>query len=155
MGAMKELQGRATALVAAPLDECLALLAAVDRYPAWYPEVVQDVEVLERGPDGGPTRVRTKLHVARGAVVKDFDLVMAVAVQPPGSVDLTRVGDHGSDQRFDVSWRLREEQRTRIDLDLRAALNVPRFLPLGGIGDSIAQGFVAAAGWEVAPPDRE
>jgi ribosome-associated toxin RatA of RatAB toxin-antitoxin module len=150
---MKDLQGTATTLVAAPLQKCLDFLAAVDRYPDWYPEVVQSVEVLERGPDGAPTRVRTKLHVAYSGIVKDFDLVMAVVVQPPGSVDLTRVADHGSEQRFDVSWRLHDEQRTRLNLDLRAALNVPRFLPLGGIGKAIAEGFVTAASRRIESGD--
>jgi hypothetical protein len=150
---MKELQGTATTLVGAPLEACLAVLGAVDRYPDWYPDVVQRVDVLERGPDGAPTRVRTKLHLAVGGIVKDFDLVMAVVVSPPGNVDLTRVADHGSQQRFDVSWRLRRQQRTRLDLDLRAALNVPRFLPLGGIGDSIASGFVAAASRRIESGD--
>src|ERR1022692_2749591 len=72
---MKELRGTATALVPAPLTQCLALVEAVDRYPAWYPDVVRTVEVLERD----------------------------------------------------------------------ANLDVPRFLPLGGVGDSVAQGFISAA----------
>jgi Polyketide cyclase / dehydrase and lipid transport len=69
---MKKLHGTATEVVAAPLDQCLALLEAVDRYPTWYPEVVRDVEVLDRDPSGQPTRARTKLHVSRGPLVKDF-----------------------------------------------------------------------------------
>ena len=32
-----------------------------------------------------------------------------------------------------------------IRLDLAANLNVPRFLPLGDVGDSMAAGFVNAA----------
>jgi hypothetical protein len=39
---MKELDGTAMAAVPAPVEECLAVLEAVDRYPAWYPEVVRD-----------------------------------------------------------------------------------------------------------------
>ena len=60
--------------VAAPLEECFALLAAVDRYPHWCPDVVRYVEVLERGAGGQPRRVRMLIHVARGTLVKEFQL---------------------------------------------------------------------------------
>ena len=76
---MKDLRGTANAVVGAPRDACFALLQAVDRYPAWHPAVVREVEVLDRDGDGVAVQARTKLHVALGAIVKDFDLVMAVA----------------------------------------------------------------------------
>jgi ribosome-associated toxin RatA of RatAB toxin-antitoxin module len=142
---MAELRGSATDLVAAPLAECFAFVQAVDRYPSWHPDVVREVEVLERDAEGRPHRVRTKLHVARGPLVKDFDLILAMIAEPPEGLKLTRVSDHPSDQSFDVAWRLREGARTRMTIDLSANLNVPRFLPLGGIGDSMAEGFVQAA----------
>ena len=142
---MKELNGTATAVVGAPIEECLALLEAVDRYRAWYPEVVRSVDVLDRDPSGQPTKARTRLHVSHGALVKDFDLVLAVVVQPPGTVKLTKVASGSSEQQFDVTWRLQEGKGTRIELYLDANLNVPRFLPLGGIGNAMAEGFVAAA----------
>jgi hypothetical protein len=126
--------------VAAPFEHCLAVLEAVDRYPAWYPEMVREVEVLERSPAGQPTRVRAKLHVQYGPVVKDFDLVLAVTVRPPGIVTA-----EPSEQRFDVIWHLQDGVATQIELDLRASLSVPRFVPLGGIGNAIAEGFVTAA----------
>jgi hypothetical protein len=147
---MRELTGTATSAVATRREKCLSFLAAVDRYPDWYPDVVQQVDVLDRAPDGRPTRARPKLHVMAGPVTRDFDLVMAVQVQEPDTVKLTRVGDSGSEQRFDVTWRLRDDGGTRIDLELYANINAPRFLPLGGIGDSIANGFVTAATGELA-----
>ncbi len=136
--------------VAVPREKCMEFLAAVDRYPDWYPDVVQQVDVLDRDPDGRPTRARTKLHVMAGPVARDFDLVMAVVVQQPDTVKLTRVSDSGSEQQFDVTWRLRDNGDTRIDLELHANIDAPRFLPLGGIGDSIANGFVTAATGELA-----
>jgi ribosome-associated toxin RatA of RatAB toxin-antitoxin module len=143
---MKELTGTATAAVAAPADQCLALLAAVDRYPTWHPEVVRHVDVLDRDPDGQPTRVKTKLHLAQGPLSKDFDLEMTVTVQPPGTVQLTRVPHEASDEeRFEVTWHVEAPAHAEIRLDLRANLSVPRFLPLGGIGDGVADGFVNAA----------
>lgn len=144
---MKELRGNATALVSAPLDRCLALVEAVDRYPEWYPDVVRSVEVLERDAGGLATRARTKLHVSVGPVTKDFDLLMAVTVDQPGTVRLVKVGGSA---KFDVVWRLQAGDSTRLSLELDANLDVPRFLPLQGVGDSVAQGFVSAAQAELA-----
>ena len=134
----------------APVEECLAVLEAVDRYPAWCPEMVRDVEVLERDPRGQPSRVRTKLHVSRGPLVKNFDLILVVVVEPPDAVKLTRPADTPSPQQFDVAWRLRDGGQTTIELRLHAKLNVPRFMPLGGVGNALAEGFVAAAASAIA-----
>ena len=142
---MKELRGTATGMVEASRAQCLTVLEAVDRYPDWYPQVVRSVEVVERDDSGECSRVRAKLHVERGPITRDFDLVMAVLVDEPETVQLSRVTDGRSDQLFDVTWRLSDGHRTRLTLDLLANLDAPRFLPLGGVGDSIAKGFVAAA----------
>jgi ribosome-associated toxin RatA of RatAB toxin-antitoxin module len=144
---MKELRGTATTLVPAPLAQCLALVEAVDGYPDWYPEVVRSVEVLERDARGLPSRAQTKLHISVGPVTKDFDLLMAVTAQSPATVKLAKVG---GDAKFDVIWRLTEGEQTRVELDLDASLDVPRFLPLGDVGNSVAQGFIAAASAELA-----
>ncbi len=131
----------------ASLGECLALVQAVDGYPDWHPDVVRSVEVLERDAGGVPTRAQTALHVSAGPVTKDFDLLMAVTVQPPGAVKLAKVGGSA---KFDVIWRLTEGEGTRIGLELDASLDVPRFLPLGDVGNSVARGFVSAASDELA-----
>lgn len=132
-------------MVAASREDALALLGAVDRYPDWHPDVVRSVEVLESAPDGRPLTVRAKLHVSSGPFTHDFNLTMAVAVDAHRTVKLSKVKSEGSDQEFDVAWRLRKDKGTRIELDLHANLDVSRFLPLGGVGDSLAEGFVAAA----------
>jgi Polyketide cyclase / dehydrase and lipid transport len=143
---MKELTGSARAAVAASPEASLAFLAAVDRYPTWYPEVVRAVDVVESEPSGQPTRVQAKLHLAQGPLAKDFDLLMAVAVQPPSLVSLTRVPHRPSDEEhFEVIWHVDTAAHAQISLDLRASLSVPRFLPIGGIGDAVADGFVSAA----------
>jgi ribosome-associated toxin RatA of RatAB toxin-antitoxin module len=144
---MKELRGAAATLVPAPLAQCLALVEAVDGYPVWYPEVVRAVDVLERDARGLPSRAQTKLHVSAGPMTKDFDLLMAVTVEPPATVKLTKVGGNA---KFDVIWRLTDGENTRIELQLDANLDVPRFVPLGDVGDSVAQGFVSAASAELA-----
>ena len=56
---MKDLHGSATTAIEATPEHCIAVLAAVDRYPTWYPDVVRDVEVLERDDAGMPRRART------------------------------------------------------------------------------------------------
>jgi ribosome-associated toxin RatA of RatAB toxin-antitoxin module len=143
---MKDLHGQSTAAVAASPRDCLALLEAVDRYPEWHPEVVREVEVLERDEDGRPLRARATLRVARGPLVKDVEAVLAIEVDPDGVVKLTRVPDEpGDEETFEVTWRLQSGRRTRIRLELEATLDVPRLLPLGGIGDAMAHGFVSAA----------
>lgn len=139
---MKDLSGSANATVHAPLANCLALVEAVDAYPSWYPEVVRSVDVLERNEQGRATRARTKLHLSQGPLSRDFELVMAVDVAGD-LVRLSRIPDDAHDgERFEVRWRLEEH---RISLELEASLDVPRLLPIGGIGDSVAKGFVSAA----------
>lgn len=148
MSAMKELNGTATQIVAASIDDCFALLQAVDRYPSWHPEVVQEVDIVERDTDGQPSQVRTTLHVAAGPVVRDFHLTMAVQTDEPQAVTLIRLRHGPSDrEQFEVRWRLLEQSAaaTQLRLDVAANLSVPRFLPLGGLGDAIAGGFVTAA----------
>ena len=143
---MKQLHGTATASVAAPVAECLALLEAVGAYPDWYPEVVQEVEVIEASDDGRPTKARTTLHVSQGPIVKDFKLLLAISVDRPTTVKLTRIPNDATDQqRFDVTWQLKDHGDTSIRLGLEANLSVPRFIPVGSVGNAIAEGFVRAA----------
>jgi hypothetical protein len=153
-GHVKQLHGDATADVGASTEECLAALAAVDQYPVWYPDVVQEVDVLARGEDGLPSRAQVNLHVSVGPVRQDFKLLMDVFVVPPDRVTLTRVLSDSSDEHaFDVAWTIEDlGERRRIGLALDASLEVPRFLPLGTIGDDLAGGFVSAVA-QVLQPD--
>jgi hypothetical protein len=125
----------------------MALLEDIDRYPTWHPDVVKQAEVLERDAEGHPTKAHCKLHVERGPMTRDFDLMMAVTVDPAGTVKLSRIPHEPSDgERFNVTWSVAGgNPSSRIQLDLLADLNVPRFIPLGGVGDEIAQGMVNAA----------
>jgi Polyketide cyclase / dehydrase and lipid transport len=142
---MKELHGSAYSAVDATPDACIALLEAVGRYPEWHPDVVQEVEVLAQN-DGHPTRVRAKLHMARGPLVKDFNLVMSLPPDGRRQVKLTKVQDaHSGPEVFEVTWLVEDTGPTLIRLDLSASLDVPRFLPVGGVGDGLAEGFVGAA----------
>lgn len=144
---MKELRGTASGVVAAPVEECVRFFLDVERYPTWHPDVVRSVEVLERDGDGRPKLARGKLHVAVGPLVKDFDLRLAVTVERERTVKLARVPhDASDDERFGVTWSAEEAAGgARIRIDLFATLSVPRFVPVGGIGDSLAQAFVTNA----------
>lgn len=139
---MKELKGSASTAVTAAPEECIAVLAAVDRYPTWYPEVIRGVEVLERDADGLPRRARTTVHLAFGPLTNDFHFEITIDVGP-STVIVTRVPDSSSDgEQLEVRWRITPR---KLGVDLMARLDVPRFLPVGGAGDSVAQGFAEAA----------
>jgi ribosome-associated toxin RatA of RatAB toxin-antitoxin module len=150
---MKELHGTASAAAPAPIEECFALVEAVDRYTYWYPDVVREAEVLERDPEGHPTRARATLHASVGPLVKDFVLLLAVSVEQFRTVQLARIPHDASDpERFEVIWRLEAGAQTRIHVTLEANLSVPRLLPVGGIGDSMAGGYVTAAAAALGRP---
>jgi hypothetical protein len=87
--------------------------------------------------------------VARGPLFRDFELVLSVDVRPGRSVTLTRLPNEPSDsEEFVVTWRfdrVKDCDRTKIHVQLDANLDVPRLVPLGGLGDAVAEGFVAAA----------
>jgi hypothetical protein len=140
---MKELTGRASGATTASPDQCMKLLEAIDGYPTWSPDIVKEAEVLERDQGGRPARVRAKLHVERGPLTRDFNLVFEVTVEPAGTIDLRRIPHEASDQeRFQVTWRVDDG---RIALELAANLDVPRLIPLGGVGDSLAEKLVSDA----------
>jgi len=133
--------------VAAPCERCVSLLADVESYSSWYPEVVRRVEVLERDSDGRARQARANLHVPNVPLIGDLQLLVSVEIDGPGVVKLTRLA-HGPEdpERFVVTWRLQEARGgTKIEVALDATLSVPRLVPLGAIGDGMASGFLAAA----------
>jgi hypothetical protein len=143
---MKHLHGAARAAVGVPIEECLVFLAALEAYPSWYPDVVRGVHVVESGDDGLPLRAETKLHLSYGPVSRDLDLLIAVRVRRPGLVKLTHVPrGPSSGASFDATWQLDEGTKTDLELELDATMPVPRLVPLGGIGDAFATGFIQAA----------
>jgi hypothetical protein len=142
---MREFHGQAAEVTPASLEDSFALVAAVDRYCDWCSDAVRAVDVLERGADGYPSSVRMGIHIARGAIVRDFDLYLAIVVEPLVTVKLTRFTDHPTNQEFHATWLLHPAAGTRIELQLDAKLRVPTCIPSGGIPDAIAEGFAGAA----------
>ena len=151
---MRDFHGAAAEAVAASVEDCLALLAEVERYPDWCPDNVRAVEVLERGADGQASSIRMTIHVDRGGFDREFDLFLTVVVEPPGTVKLTRVRNRPTSQEFTATWTLTPAGRTRVALDLDAKLRVPSFIRADGIADAIAEGFVTAACRELAVPSQ-
>jgi ribosome-associated toxin RatA of RatAB toxin-antitoxin module len=146
---MKELHARAQSAVTASIDETLALLRAVEDYPAWYPACIKSASVLERNAAGVASTVRAVLHVAAGPFVKDFALTLALTEPAPGVIKLSRQHHGAGDQeRFDVTWTVTPGAGgagANVALALDASLSVPRLVPVGGVGETIATGFVKAA----------
>lgn len=143
---MKELEGSAATTIAAEPSACFELVAAVEGYPSWIGDAIREVEVLESDSDGRATRIRTAVHVAVGPLTRDFDLVMDVNYSDRDAVSLSRVPHEPSDaERFEVVWRVADGPPSRLAIELTATLEVPRLVPLGGVGDRLAQEFVDAA----------
>src|SRR3981081_3204981 len=102
---MKSIEGRASAVVASAVEDCFALLAAVDRYPGWNGELGREVEVLGRDGKGHPARARMMIHVAQSPLAKDFEFSVAVRAEPLTVVSLTRLADKPSDrERLVTCW---------------------------------------------------
>ena len=143
---MNHLHGEAQAAVDVPIEECLALLADLEAYPSWYPDVVKEVKVVELGDDGLPRRAETKLHLSYGPVSRDLDLLLAVHVRRPSLVQLKHVSrGPSSGASFDATWRLKDHAGTQLKLELDAVMPVPALVPLGRVGDAYAAGFMQAA----------
>jgi ribosome-associated toxin RatA of RatAB toxin-antitoxin module len=147
MPQMKELRGTASAIVSASREKSFELLAAVDQYPSWNGEMFREVEVLELDGSGQPVRARARMQIALSSLRREFELVVVVRTDRPHAVHLTRIPYEPSDEeRMDLAWRLAADGPTRIELEFEAAISVlPRFLPLLGVGDLIAQSVLAGA----------
>ena len=145
---MRDLGATATDEAGAAIERCFELVTDVEQYPRWYPAGVKRAEPLERATDGQLTKVIATLVLAHGRIQRDFTLHMEVTREPPRLVELRRLPKHPGDQeQVVISWRLSSQgpQRTRVEVELAAKLDLPRFLPLGGVADSIANGFLSAA----------
>ena len=139
---MKELSGTASVPVAASHARCLQLLRAVDGYPLWFGEVVREVTVLERDAGGEPSVVRAMLRVQVGPFAQDVHVLLRVVVDTD-EVVLTRIPHESDDpEELLVRWEISEGV---VGIQLAARLDVPKLLPLGDVGDGLAERFVQAA----------
>lgn len=143
---MKDLRGQATGSVSVDADRCFAVLLAVDRYPQAYPEVIRQVEVLDRHPDGSPQMALANVSLGIGPVQRDFELRVRLSWEKNRLVRLTRVPDDRSDlERLTLTWHIASGPPTRLTVRLRARLEVPRVIPVSGAGGAVARGLLEAA----------
>ncbi len=146
-GVLKELSGNASIALSVSPQRMLELLRAVDAYPAWFGERIREVTVVEHGADGLPSVVRATLRVEVGPFAQDVHAMLRVSSDQRG-VTLTRVQHEPDDpEELVVSWAVAPSS---LSVELSARLDVPRLLPLGGVGESIARDFVQAAARAVA-----
>jgi ribosome-associated toxin RatA of RatAB toxin-antitoxin module len=143
---VKELSAAAAADTDATLQRCFELVSAIDRYPSWYPATVTAAEVTKRDDAGLPSRAHVDLHIAHGVLVRDFHLDVEVQTRPLESVAMSRIPRGPEDhERLSVAWTLTGGERTRIEVRMHANLSIPRFVPVGGVAESFAGGFLEAA----------
>ena len=147
---VKELHGSAGGLVAASVEDCVALLRAVEDYPRWHPALVREVEVVDRDEEGCPSVARATLHVSVGPFAQDFHLLLRISADE-STVTLTRIAHEPSDaEALAVRWRVQAGPPAHVTVELDAKLDVPRLLPVGGAGDAMARDFVASAATKLA-----
>jgi hypothetical protein len=61
-------------------------------------------------------------------------------------VTLTRIPDSASDpERFEVRWAVADGRPSRLELELRAELELPRLLPVGAVAETAADRLLGAA----------
>ena len=149
---MKELSGAAGADVAAAPEQAYAVLADVERYREWYPDVIRRVTVLER-EDGGAASLADVTLSAPGLPIGDLHTRLRVDRRPPRGVGLIRVPYEPDDhEQLSVVWAIEPSAGgSRLGLRIDAVLPVPRLVPLGGVGDRMAAGFVRAAVRAISP----
>jgi len=145
---MKHVDGRAGALVQAPIAACFSLLEGVERYPSWCGELIRDVSSVERGDDGRPVRAHVVVYVAQSPFGKRFEFDATIRTEPHRAVDLSRLPRSQNDlDRFSLTWSLAEEDdQTGISVEFSAAVSfLPSALPLPGVGDLVAGTLLDAA----------
>jgi hypothetical protein len=140
---MKDLKASVHGVAKQPVSEVYAFLADFAGYPSWYPEGVK--QAVMTGEDTG----HTTLSLNQGPIQKDFEIDMAIEKTPETEITLRRLPKKpGDPQQLIVTWRLAPDvgdAGTAITTDFSATLDIPKWLPLGGVEKAIPQGFLDAA----------
>ena len=143
---MKELEGRAKAALDVAPEACFELVAAVDRYPAWF-KIVRKVEILQAERNGTPALARADVHIKHSPFGQDFELLMEVRTEPLVTVMMTRLPNGPTDpDRLALTWRVESAAPTMLEFEFDGAASfIPSFLPVGDDGDAIARAAIEAA----------
>lgn len=133
-------------------DRCLALLADVETYSSWCPDVVRRAVVVRRDRATRAAHVQVTLRLGIGPLAGSFEELMEQRIDPPDQVSLTRVPHTPDDpERLDLTWRIEAGPPTRLTVELSAVLDIPRLVPLGGAAESVAHELLAAAVRALSP----
>jgi hypothetical protein len=140
---MKDLNASVSGVATKPQSEVYAFLADFANYPTWYPAGVKQAEMVD-GDTG-----HTILALKQGPIQKDFDIQMAIEKVPETSITLRRLPSKpGDKQKLVVTWLLAPDvgdAGTELTAEFSATLDIPGWLPLGGVEKAIPQGFLDAA----------
>jgi hypothetical protein len=126
------------------------VLADLEAYPRWYAKGVRRVEVRERDPAGRATKAVLCLYASVGPLRRELEFEANVRVEGE-RVQVARLPFHAADaETFELRWSVSPAPAgATIELALAADLDVPRMVPTGGAGDSIAGSLTRAAAAEI------
>lgn len=140
---MKDLNASVSGVANRSQSEVYAFLADFASYPSWYPAGVKQASMSSEETG------HAVLAVNQGPIQRDFDMEMAIERSPESSVVLRRLpSGSGDTQQLAVTWLLAPDVGdggTSVTAQFAATLNIPAFLPLGGLEKAIPQGFLDAA----------
>ena len=143
IGAVKDLLATAAAETCASREAAFALLGDVEGYPSWYPDHVPFAQRLE------PERVKLTLRGSIGPIGGEFKIHVSETREPPARIELRRLPKTPDDNEdMSVVWLLSDGEDgtgTRLEVELRARLAIPAFVPVGDIPRRFAREFVQAA----------
>ena len=143
---MKDLTASASGRTGAPVDQAFTLLSEFEGYPDWFPEGVKSLTVIGRDPAGRPNHLDATLRTTSGPIQREFRMEMGVTLREPELVELKRMPNENRDrENMTVSWRLTSGPQTLVAVDLRARLDLPGFLPVGGLAQGMADRVLQAA----------
>lgn len=110
---MGTIQGRRTVELAASPSEVYAVMADVDGYPEWQPDV-KSATVLERDAEGRPARA----VITQDAKVRTVEVSLRYRHDPPHEMAWTL--EKGDVKAMDGSWVLEDlgNGRTRVTYSL-------------------------------------
>jgi len=111
------IEGSASAVITAPIDEVYAVAADVERSPRWQPQFKR-AEVIERDADGNQTRVR----MITDGKIRDLKSEMRFSYGAPTGLRWHQV--KGDLKAVDGSWRFEDlgDATTRATYELRVDL---------------------------------
>jgi hypothetical protein len=140
---MKDLNASVSGVARQPVSQVYAFLADFANYPSWYPTGIKSAAMI--GADTG----HCILALNQGPIQKDFEMDMAVELTPESAITLRRQPSRpGDPQKLAVTWRLAPDvgdAGTALTAEFAATLDIPSWLPLGGVEKAVPQGFLDAA----------